>query len=74
MDKKKRKYSGKETFIAESCIFDDEYMKLYFGNEVEITQLVLRIILDNDSLIIFTRTSAKTEVTFTAIVERTYNL
>ena len=28
MDKKKRKYSDKETFIAESCIFDDEYMKL----------------------------------------------
>lgn len=52
MDKKKRKYSDKETFIAESCIFDDEYMKLYFGNEVEITQLVLRIILDNDSLIV----------------------
>ena len=52
MVKKKRKFSDKETFIAESCIFDDEYMKLYFGNEIEVTQLVLRIILDNDSLIV----------------------
>ncbi|MBQ7077349.1 MAG: hypothetical protein IJM91_04405 [Lachnospiraceae bacterium] len=46
MDKKKRKYSDKETFIAESCIFDDEYMKLYFGNEVPIS-LTRRAVLKN---------------------------
>ena len=38
--------------IRQSCLMDDAYMKIFFDGEIECTQLVLRIIMERDDLIV----------------------
>lgn len=57
MDKKQRYLSQSD--IDELCLMDDILFKLCFDDNIECTQLVLRVILGNDKLIV---KSAKTQV------------
>ncbi len=69
-------YMGKTVtrVVLKNPMPGEQKLVVYVANNPCPINVDMSHILDNDSLIIFTRTSAKTEVTFTAIVERTYNL
>ena len=38
--------------MRRSCLMDDAYMKLFFDDDIECTQLVLRIIMEKKDLIV----------------------
>ncbi|MBQ9895835.1 MAG: hypothetical protein IJM40_00820, partial [Synergistaceae bacterium] len=45
-------YEAAREEILNSCLMDDMYMRQFFDNNIECTQLVLRIIMQQDDLIV----------------------